>query len=66
MLLTEYNEKQHIESEKGISFTQGEDNAIDLMIKAGERINNGESPQDIIEAGFSEKIVNAALKMLGL
>ena len=23
MLLTEYNEKQHIEIEKGISFTQG-------------------------------------------
>lgn len=76
MLLTEYNEKLHIDNEKEISYEaglakgmqkgiqKGEDITIKQMKEVRDCLRAGAKPEDIINSGISKKIVDAALELL--
>ena len=64
VLLTEYDEKLHIDNEKNISHEEGISEGVALVSDVFARLVMGENKSDIIKSGVREDIVNTAEDLL--
>lgn len=60
VLLTEYNEIEHINNEKKISYEEGVQDAFDVLA----RLQAGESRENILLSGVNSSVVDEAERFM--